>query len=186
MKVNEIIQSAQKRMNESVEHTRRELVTIRTGRASLSILDGLTLEYYGTPTPLNQVATLTVPDPTLIVAQPWDVTLIPKIEKSIRASDLGLNPSNDGKVVRVPIPPLTEERRKQLAKRVHEIAEHGRTAIRLERRDANEALKKLLKEKTISEDDEKRGLDQVQKQTDHHIQQIDELAKHKDDEILKI
>ena len=186
MKVNEIILSAQKRMNESVEHTRRELVTIRTGRASLSILDGLTLEYYGTPTPLNQVATLTVPDPTLIVAQPWDVTLIPKIEKSIRASDLGLNPSNDGKVVRVPIPPLTEERRKQLAKRVHEIAEHGRTAIRLERRDANEALKKLLKEKTISEDDEKRGLDQVQKQTDHHIQQIDELAKHKDDEILKI
>jgi len=186
MKVNEIIQSAQKRMNETVEHTRRELVAIRTGRASLSILDGLTVEYYGTPTPLNQVATLTVPDPTLIVAQPWDVTLIPKIEKSIRASDLGLNPANDGKVVRVPIPPLTEERRKQLAKRVHEIAEHGRTAIRLERRDANEALKKLLKEKTISEDDEKRGLDLVQKQTDHHIQQIDELAKHKDDEILKI
>ena len=186
MKVNEIIQSAQKRMNETVEHTRRELAAIRTGRASLSILDGLTVEYYGTPTPLNQVATLNVPDPTLIVAQPWDVTLIPKIEKSIRASDLGLNPANDGKVVRVPIPPLTEERRKQLAKRVHEIAEHGRTAIRLERRDANEALKKLLKEKTISEDDEKRGLDQVQKQTDHHIQQIDELAKHKDDEILKI
>ncbi len=186
MKVNEIIQSAQKRMNETVEHTRRELAAIRTGRASLSILDGLTVEYYGTPTPLNQVATLTVPDPTLIVAQPWDVTLIPKIEKSIRASDLGLNPANDGKVVRVPIPPLTEERRKQLAKRVHEIAEHGRTAIRLERRDANEALKKLLKEKTISEDDEKRGLDLVQKQTDHHIQQIDELAKHKDDEILKI
>src|SRR6266566_2798177 len=186
MKVNEIIESAQKRMNETVEHTRRELATIRTGRASLSILDGLTVEYYGTPTPLNQVATLTVPDPTLIVAQPWDVTLIPKIEKSIRASDLGLNPSNDGKVVRVPIPPLTEERRKQLAKKVHEIAEHGRTAIRLERRDANEALKKLLKEKTISEDDEKRGLDQVQRQTDHHIQQIDELAKHKDDEILKI
>ena len=186
MKVNEIIQSAQKRMNETVEHTRRELAAIRTGRASLSILDGLTVEYYGTPTPLNQVAALTVPDPTLIVAQPWDVTLIPKIEKTIRASDLGLNPSNDGKVVRIPIPPLTEERRKQLAKKVHEIAEHGRTAIRLERRDANEALKKLLKEKTISEDDEKRGLDQVQKQTDHHIQQIDELAKHKDDEILKI
>ncbi len=186
MKVNEIIQSAQKRMNETIEHTRRELAVIRTGRASLSILDGLTVEYYGTPTPLNQVATLTVPDPTLIVAQPWDVTLIPKIEKSIRASDLGLNPSNDGKVVRVPIPPLTEERRKQLAKRVHEIAEHGRTAIRLERRDANEALKKLLKDKTISEDDEKRGLDQVQKQTDHHIQQIDELAKHKADEILTI
>jgi len=186
MMVNEIIQSAQKRMNETVEHTRRELAAIRTGRASLSILDGLTVEYYGAPTPLNQVSTLTVPDPTLIVAQPWDVTLIPKIEKAIRASDLGLNPSNDGKVVRIPIPPLTEERRKQLAKKVHEVAEHGRTAIRLERRDANEALKKLLKDKKISEDDEKRGLDQVQKQTDLHIQQIDELAKHKDDEILTI
>ncbi len=186
MKVNEIVQNAQKKMNETVEHTRRELAAIRTGRASLSILDGITVEYYGTPTPLNQVSTLTVPDPTLIVAQPWDVTLIPKIEKSIRASDLGLNPSNDGKVVRIPIPALTEERRKQLAKRVHEIAEHGRTAIRLERRDANEALKRLLKDKAISEDDEKRELDQVQKQTDHHIQQLDELAKHKDDEILKI
>ena len=186
MKVNEIVQNAQKKMNETVEHTRRELAAIRTGRASLSILDGITVEYYGTPTPLNQVSTLTVPDPTLIVAQPWDVTLIPKIEKSIRSSDLGLNPSNDGKVVRIPIPALTEERRKQLAKKVHEIAEHGRTAVRLERRDANEALKKLLKDKTISEDDEKRGLDQVQKQTDYHIQQLDELAKHKDDEILKI
>jgi len=186
MKVNEIVQNAQKKMNETVEHTRRELAAIRTGRASLSILDGIAVEYYGTPTPLNQISTLTVPDPTLIVAQPWDVTLIPKIEKSIRSSDLGLNPSNDGKVVRIPIPALTEERRKQLAKKVHEIAEHGRTAVRLERRDANEALKKLLKDKTISEDDEKRGLDQVQKQTDLHIQQLDELAKHKDDEILKI
>ena len=186
MNLNEIVQHAQQKMNESVEHTRRELTTLRTGRASLSILDGLTVEYYGTPTPLNQVATLTVPDPTLIVAQPWDVTLIPKIEKAIRGSDLGLNPANDGKVVRVPIPPLTEERRKQLARKVHEIAEHGRTAIRLERRDANEALKKLLKEKKISEDDEKRGLDLVQKQTDLHIQQIDEMSKHKEDEILKI
>src|SRR6267143_5854182 len=163
MIVNEIIQSAQKRMNETGEHTRRELAAIRTGRASLSILDGLTVEYYGAPTPLNQVSTLTVPDPTLIVAQPWDVTLIPKIEKAIRASDLGLNPSNDGKVVRIPIPPLTEERRKQLAKKVHEVAEHGRTAIRLERRDANEGFKRLLKDKAISEDEEKRALDQVQK-----------------------
>lgn len=186
MMVNEIQQRAQKKMNETVEHTRKELTAIRTGRASLSILDGLTVEYYGTPTPLNQVSTLTVPDPTLIVAQPWDVTLIPKIEKAIRGSDLGLNPANDGKVVRVPIPPLTEDRRKQLARKVHEIAEHGRTAIRLERRDANEALKKLLKEKKISEDDEKRGLDLVQKQTDLHIQQIDEMSKHKEDEILKI
>jgi len=186
MTVNEILQRAQTKMNETVEHTRKELTALRTGRASLAIMDGIAVEYYGTPTPLNQVATLTIPDPTLIVAQPWDVSLIPKIEKAIRTSDLGLNPANDGKVVRIPIPPLTEERRRQLAKKVHEIAEHGRTAIRLERRDGNEALKKLLKDKTISEDDEKRGLEQVQKQTDLHTKQIDELAKHKEDEILKI
>ncbi len=186
MNLNEIVQRAQQKMNETAEHTRRELSVLRTGRASLAILDGVAVEYYGTPTPLNQVATLTIPDPTLIVAQPWDVSLIPKIEKAIRSSELGLNPANDGKVVRVPIPALTEERRRQLAKKVHEIAEHGRTAIRLERRDANEALKKLLKDKAISEDDEKRGLDLVQKQTDLHIKQIDELAKHKEDEILKI
>ena len=186
MNLNEIVQRAQQKMNETAEHTRRDPSTLRTGRASLAILDGVAVEYYGTPTPLNQVATLTIPDPTLIVAQPWDVSLIPKIEKAIRSSELGLNPANDGKVVRVPIPALTEERRRQLAKKVHEIAEHGRTAIRLERRDANEALKKLLKDKAISEDDEKRGLDLVQKQTDLHIRQIDELAKHKEDEILKI
>ena len=186
MNLNEIVQRAQQKMNETAEHTRRELSVLRTGRASLAILDGVAVEYYGTPTPLNQVATLTIPDPTLIVAQPWDVSLIPKIEKAIRSSELGLNPANDGKVVRVPIPALTEERRRQLAKKVHEIAEHGRTAIRLERRDANEALKKLLKDKAISEDDEKRGLDLVQKQTDLHIKQIDELARHKEDEILKI
>ena len=186
MNLNEIVQRAQQKMNETAEHMRRELTALRTGRASLSILDGVAVEYYGTPTPLNQVATLTIPDPTLIVAQPWDVTLIPKIEKAIRSSDLGLNPANDGKVVRIPIPALTEERRKQLAKKVHEIAEHGRTAVRLERRDANEALKKLLKDKAISEDDEKRGLDQVQKQTDLHIKQIDDLSKHKEEEILKI
>jgi len=186
MNLNEIVQRAQQKMNETAEHTRRDLSTLRTGRASLAILDGVAVEYYGTPTPLNQVATLTIPDPTLIVAQPWDVSLIPKIEKAIRSSELGLNPANDGKVVRIPSPALTEERRKQLAKKVHEIAEHGRTAIRLERRDANEALKKLLKDKAISEDDEKRGLDLVQKQTDLHIRQIDDLAKHKEDEILKI
>ena len=186
MPLNTILQAAQTRMDETVEHTRRELTVIRTGRATLSILDGITVEYYGTPTPLNQVSTLTIPDPTLIVAQPWDATLIPKIEKAIRASDLGLNPANDGKVVRIPIPPLTEDRRKQLAKKVHEIAEHGRTAIRLERRDANEGIKKLLKDKQISEDDEKRALDQVQKFTDQHTKRIDDLAKHKEEEILKI
>lgn len=186
MPVNTILNGAQKKMTDSVEHTRRELAAIRTGRASLAILEGVRVEYYGADTPLQQVATLTIPDPTLIVAQAWDVTLIPKIEKAIRSADLGLNPTNDGKVVRIPIPALTEERRKHLAKRVHEIAEHGRTAVRLERREANEAFKRLLKDKTISEDEEKRGLEQVQKQTDLHIKQIDELARHKEDEILKI
>jgi ribosome recycling factor len=181
-----ILTSTQKKMDETFEHTRRELAAIRTGRASPAILDGLTIEYYGTQTPLNQVAGLTVPDPTLIVAQPWDVSLIPKIEKAIRAANLGLNPANDGKVVRIPVPPLTEERRRQLAKKVHEVAEHGRTAIRLERREANEAIKMLLKNKETSEDDERRTLEQIQKLTDQHINRIDELAKHKEDEILKI
>jgi ribosome recycling factor len=186
MPINTILETATKKMNDSVEHTRRELGAVRTGRASLSILDGVRVEYYGTETPLQQVCSLTIPDPTLIVAQPWDVSLIGKIEKAIRGADLGLNPANDGKVIRIPIPQLTEERRKQLAKRVHEIAEHHRTAIRMERREANDAFKKMLKDKTISEDDEKRGLEQIQKLTDQHIKQIDEMAKHKEDEILKI
>ena len=184
MMVNEINQRAQKKMNETVEHTRKELTSIRTGRASLSILDGLTVEYYNTPTPLNQVATLTVPDPTLIVAQPWDVTLIPKIEKAIRGSDLGLNPANDGKVVRIPIPPLTDERRKELSRHVHKQAEEGRNVVRQVRRDANERLKKLLKEHKISEDDERKGLDHVQKMTDDHVKLIDELQKKKDEDLL--
>ena len=186
MPANEYLANAQKKMNDTVEHTRRELSAVRTGRASLVILDGITVEYYGNPTPLQQVCTLTIPDPSLIAAQPWDVSLIPKIEKAILSAGLDLNPSNDGKMVRIPIPPLTEERRKHLAKRVHEITEHGRTAIRMERRQANDALKKMLKEKKISEDDEKRSLGQVQKATDEHIKTIDELSKHKEDEILKI
>ena len=186
MPANQILDHARRKMSDTVEHTRRELLAIRTGRASLAILDPIRIDYYGTETPLQQVCTLTVPDPTLIVAQPWDVSLIPKIEKAILTSDMGLNPTNDGKVVRIPIPPLTEERRKQLAKRVHEIAEHGRTAVRLERREANEAFKKLLKDRAISEDDEKRGLEQVQKSTDDHIKQLDEMSKHKEDEILKV
>ena len=186
MPVNEIHTSAQKKMHGTVEHTRRELATIRTGRASLALLEGVMVEYYGTPTPLQQVSTLSVPEASMIVAQPWDVTLIGEIEKAIRKADLGLNPANDGKVVRIPIPPLTEERRKQMVKKVHEVAEHGRTAIRQERREGNERFKKLLKEKNISKDDEKRALDQIQKMTDEHIHQVDELSKHKEDELLKI
>jgi len=186
MPANAIIENARKKMHDTVEHTRKELTAVRTGRASLSMLEGVTVEYYGTPTPLQQVCSLTIPEPTMIVAQPWDVSLIGAIEKSIRASTLGLNPSNDGKVVRIPIPALTEERRRQLAKKVHEISEVGRTAVRLERREGNESFKKLLKDKTISEDEEKRGLEQVQKLTDQHIKLIDDLAKHKEEEILKI
>jgi len=186
MPANAIIENARKKMHDTVEHTRKDLTAVRTGRASLSMLEGVTVEYYGTPTPLQQVCGLTIPEPAMIVAQPWDVSLIGAIEKSIRASTLGLNPSNDGKVVRIPIPALTEERRRQLAKKVHEISEVGRTAIRLERREGNESFKKLLKDKTISEDDEKRGLEQVQKLTDQHIKMIDDLAKHKEEEILKI
>ena len=186
MSLNTVLETAKKKMNDSVEHTRRELTALRTGRATLQMLDGIKVDYYGTDTPLAQTCSLTIPDPTMIVAQPWDVTLIAKIEKAIRSSDLGLNPGNDGKVVRIPVPQLTEERRRQLAKKVHEVAEHHRTAIRLERREGNEALKRMLKDKTVSEDDEKRGLEQIQKLTDQHIKQIDEMAKHKEDEILKI
>jgi ribosome recycling factor len=173
-------------MHDTVEHTRRELVAIRTGRASLAILEGINVDYYGTPTPIQQVCTLTIPDATLIVAQPWDVSLIGNIERAILKADLGLNPANDGKVVRIPIPSLTEERRKQMVRKVHDLAEHGRTAVRLERREANEAFKKLLKDKKISEDDERRALDQVQKLTDDHIQQIDDLSKHKEKELLTV
>ncbi|MFQ5877333.1 MAG: ribosome recycling factor [Acidobacteriota bacterium] len=186
MPIKRILSEAERKMDDTVEHTRRELAAIRTGRASLAILDGITVEYYGAPTPLQQVCSLSIPEATLIVAQPWDATLIKAIEKAILASGLGLNPSNDGKVVRIPIPPLTEERRRQLARRVHEIAEQGRTAVRLERRAAKEALKKLLKDKAVSEDDERRALDQVQEATDRHVERIDGLSKAKDEEILKV
>ena len=139
---------------------------IRTGRASVSLFDPIRVDYYGTPTPLNQVATLHVPEPSLITIQPWDVSQIGAIEKAIRASDLGLNPNNDGKIIRVPIPPLTEERRKEIVKRLHVVAEEHRVAVRNIRRDANENIKKLLKDKLISEDDDRRAHDEVQKLTD--------------------
>jgi ribosome recycling factor len=182
----DLLASTEKKMKDRVEFARHALSTIRTGRASLAILDGITVDYYGTQTPLNQVATLTIPDPTLIVAQPWDASLVPAIEKSIRKSDLGLNPNNDGKSVKIPIPPLTEERRKEFVKKVDHMGEEERTHVRLARRDANEAAKKLLKDKAISEDDEKRALEQIQKLTDRHIQLIDELVKHKEKDLLEV
>jgi ribosome recycling factor len=173
-----------KRMDTQLEHVRRELGGVRTGRASVTILDTVHVEAYGSSVPLNQVASLSIPEPTLIVAQPFDPTLMGVIEKAIRSSNLGLNPTNDGKVVRIPIPSLTEERRKELSKLVHKHAEEGRNGIRQVRRDANDKLKKLLKDHGISEDDERRGLDEVQKLTDQHIALVDDLQKKKDGELL--
>jgi ribosome recycling factor len=184
--VKDVQANAKTRMEKALADFQHEMSTIRTGRASVNLLDGIRVDYYGTPTPLNQVATLHVPEPSLITVQPWDVSIIGAIEKAIRASDLGLNPSNDGKVVRVPIPPLTEERRKELVKKLHHMAEDHRVAMRNIRRDANEALKKLLKDKLISEDDERRALDEVQKLTDSHIAKLDQMAKLKEKEILEI
>jgi ribosome recycling factor len=173
-----------KRMTVAIDHLRQELHGVRTGRASVGILDTVHVDAYGTKMPLNQVATLSVPEPTMIVAQPFDPSLMAVIEKAIRASDLGLNPQNDGKVVRIPVPPLTDERRKELSRHVHKMAEEGRNSLRAVRRDGNERLKKLLKDKKISEDDERKGLDEVQKLTDRFIQQVDELQKKKDQDLL--
>ncbi len=173
-------------MEKVVSDFQHALSTIRTGRASISILDPVKVDYYGTPTPLNQVATLHVPEPSLITVQPWDVSQIGPIEKAIRSADLGLNPSNDGKLIRVPIPPLTEERRKELVKHLHKVAEEHRVGVRNVRRDANESLKKLLKDKAISEDDERRALDEVQKLTDSFLQKIDQTAKAKEKEVLEL
>jgi ribosome recycling factor len=173
-----------KRMDAQIEHVRRELGGVRTGRASVTILDTVHVEAYGSPMPLNQVASLSIPEPQMIVAQPFDPSLLGTIEKAIRNSNLGLNPTSDGKIVRIPIPALTEERRKELSKLVHKYAEEGRNGVRQIRRDANDRLKKLLKDHKISEDDERRGLDEVQKITDQHITHIDELQKKKDGELL--
>jgi ribosome recycling factor len=175
---------ATKRMDAAVEHLRHELAAVRTGRASVSILDGVHVEAYGSRMPLNQLAGLSVPEPTLIVAQPFDPSQLGAIEKAIRASDLGLNPANDGKVVRIPIPSLTEDRRKELSRHVHKLAEEGRNRVRQVRRDANDRLKKLLKDAKISQDDEKKGLDEVQKITDAHTRTIDDLQAKKDQELL--
>jgi len=182
----ETLAQARTRMTKAIEDLRGDLATVRTGRASVSLLDQIHIEYYGTPTALNQVATLGVPEPALLTVQPWDTTLLPAIEKAIRASDLGLNPMNDGKILRVPIPPLTEERRKELVKHVHKVLENHRTAIRNIRRDANEALKKLLKDKKTSEDDEKRGLAETQKLTDEFMEKLESQGKSKEKEILEI
>jgi ribosome recycling factor len=172
------------RMDATIDRVKRDMAGVRTGRATVGLLDGIQVEAYGSKMPINQVATLSVPEPALIVAQPFDPSVMGAIEKAIRTSDLGLNPANDGKVVRIPIPALTEERRKELSRHVHKQAEEGRNGVRQVRRDANERLKKLLKDSKISEDDERKGLEQVQKITDEHVRLIDDLQKKKDAELL--
>ncbi|HEY0080704.1 MAG TPA: ribosome recycling factor [Pyrinomonadaceae bacterium] len=186
MSEKDVIKDTRPRMEGAVEDFRRKLGTIRTGRAAVSLLDSVVVEYYGTPTPLNQMASVHAPEPQMLTVQPWDQTQLGAIEKAIRSADLGLNPSNDGKMVRVPIPPLTEERRKQLVKQVHEAAEEHRTAIRNVRRDANDRLKRMLKDKAISEDSERDALEEIQKLTNSYIGKVDELAKSKEQELLSV
>jgi ribosome recycling factor len=170
----------------SVEDFKKRLSTVRTGRASLGILDGVNVDYYGTPTPLNQIAKLSIPEPTLIVTQPFDPAMLRPIEKAILSADLGLNPSNDGKLIRIPIPPLTEERRKQLVKKVYAMREEAKTAVRQVRRDSNEETKKLEKGGEVSEDDAHRWLDEIQKRTDHFTKEIDQLCSNKEAELSEV
>ena len=173
-----------RRMDAAIDHVRRELSGVRTGRASTNLLDPVQVEAYGTMMPLNQVASLSIPEPTVIVAQPFDPSLTAAIERGIQKSNLGLNPASDGKVIRSPIPALTEERRKELSRLVHKYTEEARNAVRQVRRDANDRLKKLLKDHKISEDEERRALDDVQRITDQHVTAIDDLQKKKDADLL--
>jgi ribosome recycling factor len=184
--VKDVENAAKTRMEKVISDLQHHMAGVRTGRASINLLDGVTVEAYGSPMPINHVATLHVPEPSLITAQPYDVSQIGAIEKAIRSADLGLNPSNDGKVIRIPIPPLTEERRREMVKHLHHIAEDHRVSVRNVRRESNEAVKKLLKDKLISEDDDRRAHDEVQKMTDGYIVRLDQLAKAKEKEIMEI
>jgi ribosome recycling factor len=186
MPIKQMVADTKARMRQTVDTVLRELATMRSGRASVAMLDTIRVDYYGTPTPLNQVGNLAVPDPTLITLQPWDPSLLPAIEKAIRTSDLDLNPQNDGKIIRIPVPSLTEERRKNLVKVAHKHVEEGRVAIRNVRRDSNEHLKKLLKDHDVSEDDEKHALAEVQKLTDQHIEELNAALKKKETEIMEV
>ncbi len=177
---------ARARMEKAVEDFRHELATVRTGRANISLLDGVRVDYHGTPMPINQLGTMTVPDATIIVIQPWDPTAAALIDKAIRSSDLGLNPASDGKVVRVPIPSLTEERRKEIVKHLHKVLENHRTAVRNIRRDIKEAVEKLEKEKKISEDEKKRTLDELDKVSHAETKKIEDLSAAKEKELLEI
>jgi ribosome recycling factor len=184
--VNDVLKELQANLDKAIEALKKDLGKVRTGRASVSILDGVRVDYYGTPTPLNQVASLNVPDPRLITIKPWEKSLIPEIEKAIRTSQLGLNPSSDGEIVRLPMPPLTEERRKELVKMVKKMAEESKVALRGARREANEMLKEFQKDKEITEDEEKQGLKKVQDATDAAVVKVDEIVAKKEKEILEV
>ena len=182
----DLFQETELKMKGSVDHFHEDLKHLRTGRASLAMLDGVSVDYYGTPTPVNQVAKLSVPDPTMIVAQPYDPSLIPLIERAILQANIGLNPATDGKVVRLPVPTLTEERRKEIVKRAHDLAEVARNAVRHARREGNEALKSMEKEHAISEDDEHRGMEEHQKLHDHYINEINQALEHKEQDLMTV
>ena len=182
----EVFREVETHMKHAVDHFHNELKHLRTGRASLALLEGITVDYYGSPVPLNQVANLSVADATLIVAQPYDPSQSGAIERAIMKSDLGLNPSSDGKVIRIPIPSLTEERRREIVKKAHDSAEHARNGVRQARREGNEKLKKMEKDKEVSQDDERRGLDEVQKLHDHYIGEVNSALGKKEQQILEV
>jgi ribosome recycling factor len=175
-----------RRMDQAVATFQASLASTRTGRASVHMLDQVKVDYYGTPTPISQLAQVSTPEPQLILISPWDPSVVKDMEKALRISDLGLNPQTDGKVIRVPIPPMTEERRREVVKHLNRVLEEHRTAIRNVRRDGNDALKKLAKEKKISEDDEKRALEEVQKMTDEEIRRMEELSRKKEAEVMQV
>ena len=182
----ELYGDLKRRMDSAVADFQASLASTRTGRASVHMLDQVKVDYYGTPTPISQIAQLSAPEPQLIVISPWDPTVLKEIEKSIQASDLGFNPISDGKIIRVPVPAMTEERRREVVKHLNRLLEEHRTAIRNVRRDGNEALKKLAKEKKISEDEEKRALEEVQKMTDDEIRRMEELSRRKEAEVMQV
>jgi len=186
MAISDVMKDVQHRMHSAIEALHAHFKTLRTGRANAAMLDTIQIDYYGTPTPLAQAASIKVPEPALLVIEPWDKSMVSVIEKAIRTSDLGFNPASDGKVIRVPVPTLTEERRKDLVKKAHAMAEESRTAIRQVRRDGNDKLKKLLKDHEISEDDEKRALDEIQKMTDKHIDDVAAILKQKEHDIMAV
>ncbi len=182
----ELYTDLKRRMDHAVADFQANLASTRTGRASVHMLDQVKVDYYGTPTPINQLAQLSAPEPQLISISPWDPTVLKEVEKAIQAADLGLNPLSDGKIIRVPVPPMTEERRRDVCKHLNKVLEEHRTAVRNVRRDGNEALKKLTKDKKVSEDDEKRALEEVQKMTDGEIRRMEELSQKKEAEVMQV